>query len=54
MQECQDAGKKLLDLISADTDKFVDPAHKKIRSILCASELKTKKQGKIQRTPLAS
>ncbi len=32
MQECTDAGKKLLDLIWVDTDKSVDPAHKKILS----------------------
>ena len=32
MQECKDEGKKLLDLICVNTDKTVDPAHKKIRS----------------------
>ena len=48
-QECKDAGMRLLDLIWVDTDKSVDPAHKKIRSRLCAREYKTKKQGKIQR-----
>ena len=37
-----------------DTDKTVDHAHKKIRSTLCASENKTKKQVKIQRAFLAS
>ena len=54
MQECRDAGMKPLDLIWVDTDKSVDPAHKKIRSRLCAKEYKTKKQGKIQRTLPAS
>ena len=49
MQECKDAGMRPLDLIWVDTDKSVDPAHKKIRSRLCATEYKTKKQGKIQR-----
>ena len=48
-QECKDAGMRPLDLIWVDTDKSVDPAHKKIRSRLCAREYKTKKQGKIQR-----
>ena len=28
MQECKDAGKKLLDLIWVYTDKFVHPSHK--------------------------
>ena len=41
-------------LICVDADKLVDPAHKKIRSRLCAREYKTKGQGKIQRAPLAS
>ena len=50
MQECKDAGVRPLDLIWVDTDKSVDPAHKKIRSRLCAREYETKKQGKIQRT----
>ena len=54
MQECRDAGMKPLDLIWVDTDKSVDPAHKKIRSKLCAREYKTKKQSKIQRALLAS
>ena len=54
MQECKDAGKKPLDLIWVDTDQSVDPAHKKIRSRLCAREYKTKKQGKIQRALPAS
>ena len=49
MQDCNDAGKKLLDLIWVDTDECVDPAHKKIRSKLCAREYKRKKQGKNQR-----
>ena len=40
MQECQDAGMKPLDLIWVDTDKSVDPAHKKIRPKLCAREYK--------------
>ena len=39
MQESKDAGKKPLDHIWVDTDKSVDPAHKKIRSRLCAKEL---------------
>ena len=43
MQDCDEAGKKLLDLIWMDTDKSVDHAHKKIRSTLCARENKTKK-----------
>ena len=37
-----------------DTDKCVNPAHKKIQSTLCAREYKTKKQGKIQRVLPAS
>ena len=49
MQECRDAGKKLLELIWVDTDKSLVPARKKIRSRLCAREYKTKRQGKIQR-----
>ena len=49
IQACRDAGMKPLDLIWVDTDKSVDPSHKKIRSRLCAREYKTKKQGKIQR-----
>ena len=40
---------KPLDLIWVNTDKSVDPTHKKFRSRLCAREYKTKKQGKIQR-----
>ena len=54
MQNCNDAGKKLLDLIWVDTDKSVDPAHNKFRSTLCAREYKTKKQVKIQGAFLAS
>ena len=57
IQECKNAGKKprnLLDLIRVDTDKSVDPAHKKIRSILCGREYKTKKHGQIGRALLAS
>ena len=54
MQECKDRRKKLLDLILVDTDKSADPAHKQIRSILCARENKTKKQGQIQRASMAS
>ena len=54
MQECKDAGKKPLDVIWVDTDKSVDPAHKKIRSRLCAKEYKTKNQIKIQRALPAS
>ena len=49
IQDCRDAGKKLLELIWVDTDKSVGPAHNKIRSRLCARESKTKKQGNIQR-----
>ena len=49
MQECKDAGVRPLDLLGVDTDKSVDPAHKKIRSRLCAREHKMKRQGKIQR-----
>ena len=30
IQECRDAGMKLLDLIWVDTDKSVDPTRKKI------------------------
>ena len=48
------ASKKLLDLIWVDTEKSVDPAHKKIVSILCSREYKAKKQGKIQRALFAS
>ena len=54
LQECKDADKKLLVLISVATDKSVDPAHKKLRSRLCARQYKTKKQGTIQRTLLVS
>ena len=36
MQECKEAGMKPLDLIWVDTDKSVDPAHKKLPSRLCA------------------
>ena len=54
MHDCEDAGKKLLELIWVGTDKSVDPAHKKIRSRLCIREYKTKKQGKIQRALPAS
>ena len=43
MQECQDAGMKPWDLIWG-----------KIRSRLCSRNYRTKKQGKIQRAPLAS
>ena len=35
MQDCEDAGTQLLELIWVNTDKSVDPAHKKIRSRLC-------------------
>ena len=45
MQEFKGACMKPLDLIWVDTDKSVDPKHKKIRSRLCAREYKTKKQG---------
>ena len=40
MQHCKDAGMKLLELIWVDTDKSVDPAHKKIRSRLRARDTK--------------
>ena len=42
MQECRDAGMKPLDLIWVDADKSVEPAHRNIRSRLCAREYKTK------------
>ena len=35
IQERKDASEKLLDLMWVDTDKSVDPAHKKNRSRLC-------------------
>ena len=54
MQECRDTGMKPLDLIWVDTDKSADPTRKEIRSRLCSREYRTKKQGKIQRAPLAS
>ena len=54
MQECKDSGMKPLDLVLVDIDKSVDPTRKKIRSMLCARENKTKKQGKIQRALPAS
>ena len=54
MQECIGSGQKLLDLIWVDTDKSVDPSHRKIRSRICAREYKTKQQGKIQRALQAS
>ena len=54
MQECKNAGKKLLELIWVDADKSEDPAHKTIRSRSCAREYKTKKQDMIQRAFLAS
>ena len=54
MQECKNAGKKLLELIWVDTDKSEDPTHKTIRSRPCAREYKTKKQDTIQRAFLAS
>ena len=54
MQECKDAGKKLLKLNWVDTEKSVDPALKDIRSRLRAREHKTKKQSKIQRALLVS
>ena len=53
MQECRDAGKKLLDLIWVETDKSVDHTHNTVRSKLCAREYNTKKQGMIQRALLA-
>ena len=40
---CRDAGMKRLDLIWVDTDKYVDPTRKKIRSRLRAREYKTSK-----------
>ena len=54
MQESEDAGKKLLELISIDADKSVDLALKNIRPRLCARVYRTKKQGTIQRALLAS
>ena len=54
MQECIDSGQRLLDLIWVDTDKSVDPAHRKIRWKLCAREYKTMEHGKIQRALPAS
>ena len=54
MQECKDAGMKLLDIIWVDTEKSVDPTRKKFRSRLCAREYKTKMQRKIQRALPAS
>ena len=54
MQECKDAGLRPLELIWVDTDKYVDPAHKKCRSKLCVKEYKTKKQGQILRILPAS
>ena len=54
MQECKDACMRPLDPIWVDTDKSVDPAHKKMRSRLCARESKTKKQGNIRRALPAS
>ena len=53
MQECEDAGKNLLELIWVDADKSVDFAHKKIRPRLWAREYRTKKQGRIRRACLA-
>ena len=40
--------------IWVDTDKFVEPAHSKIRSRVCVREYKTKQQSNIQRASLAS
>ena len=54
VQDCTDASKNLLKLFWVDTDKSVDPAHKKIRSRLCAREYKTKRQSKILRALPAS
>ena len=54
MPECKDAGMRPLDLIWVDTDKYVDPAHKKFRYKLCAKEYKTKKQGQFLRIVPAS
>ena len=54
VQDCTDASKNLLKLFWVDTDKSVDPAHKKIRSRLCAREYKTKRQSKILRASPAS
>ena len=39
MRECTDASKKLLDQIWVDTNKSVDPAHKKTRPRLCQRTL---------------
>ena len=54
MQECTDAGKKRLDVIWVDKDTSVDPAHKKNRSRLCLQEYKTKKQGRMPKSLIAS
>ena len=54
VQECKGAGMKPWDLIWVDTDKSVDPTHKKNRSRLCAIGYKRKMQGKIQRALPAS
>ena len=44
---------RVLDLIWVDIGKSVDPAHKKIRSRLCAREYKTTRQDNIPRALLA-
>ena len=54
LQECAHAGNNLLDLVWVDTDKSVDPTQTKIRSILCAREYMTKRQGTSQRRLLGS
>ena len=54
MQECLGSGQKLLDLTFVDTDQSFDPFPRKMRSRLCASEYKTKKQGNLQRALPAS
>ena len=48
MQECTNAGKKLLDLIWVGRDKSVCTRSQEIRSTVCQTD-KTKRQGKIQR-----
>ena len=53
IQECEDAGKKQWELIWMDTDKSVDPVHKKIRSRLCQG-IQDEEARRVQRALLAS
>ena len=48
MQDCKDAGKKLLELIWVDTGKSVDAAHKKIRSRLCAENSRRRSKARFE------